>query len=78
MTYLIGFGTIIMQIVLAVHAVQSKRPYVWVFIILLFPLMGSLVYVLAEVIPGWEKDNTIQLWVNNINRFFSELFSHRE
>ena len=78
MTYLIGFGTIILQIVLAVHAVRSKRPFVWVFIILIFPLLGSLIYIIAELIPEWEKNNTIQKWVNDIERFLSELFTHRE
>jgi len=78
MTYLIGFGTIVLQIVLAVHAVRSKRPFVWVFIILIFPLIGSLIYIIAELIPEWEKNNTIQKWVNDIERFVSELFTHRE
>jgi len=78
MTYLIGFGTIILQIVLAVHAVRSKRPFVWIFIILIFPLMGSLIYIIAELIPEWEKNNTIQKWINDIERFVSEIFTHRE
>jgi hypothetical protein len=78
MTYLIGFGTIVLQIVLAVHAVRSKRPLVWIFIILIFPLMGSLIYIIAELIPEWEKNNTIQKWINDIQRFVSEIFTHRE
>jgi len=77
MTYLIGFGTIVLQIVLAVHAVRSKRPFVWVFIILIFPLMGSLIYIIAELIPEWERNNTLQKWVNDIERVVSELFARR-
>jgi hypothetical protein len=77
MTYLIGTGTIILQVVLAVHAVRTRRPFIWVFLILIFPLMGSLIYIIAELIPEWERNNTIQIWVNNIERFFSELFSNR-
>jgi hypothetical protein len=77
MTYLIGFGTIVLQIVLAVHAVRSKRPFVWVFIILIFPLMGSLIYIIAELIPEWERNNTLQKWVNDIERVVSELFTRR-
>ena len=77
MTYLIGFGTIVLQIVLAVHAVRSKRPFVWVFIILIFPLMGSLIYIIAELIPEWERNNTLQKWANDIERFISELFPRR-
>jgi hypothetical protein len=74
MTYLVGIGTVILQIVLAVHAVRTRRPFFWVFLILIFPLMGSLIYVIAELIPEWERNNTIQKWVMNIERFFKELF----
>jgi hypothetical protein len=77
MTYFIGIGTIVLQIVLAVHAVRTRRPFIWVFLILIFPLMGSLIYVIAELIPEWERNNSIQIWVNNVERFFSELFSRR-
>ena len=77
MTYLIGIGTIVLQIVLAVHAVRTRRPFIWVFIILIFPLMGSLIYIVAELIPEWERSNTIQKLADNIERFISELFSRR-
>jgi len=77
MTYLIGIGTIILQIVLAVHAVRTRRPFIWVFLILIFPLMGSVIYIIAELIPEWERSNTLQRWANNIEQFFSELFPRR-
>jgi len=77
MTYLVGIGTIILQIVLAVHAVRTRRPFIWVFLILIFPLMGSLIYIIAELIPEWERTNALQIWLNNIERFFSELFSRQ-
>ena len=77
MTYLVGIGTVILQIVLAVHAVRTRRPFIWVFLILIFPLMGSLIYIIAELIPEWERTNALQIWLNNIERFFSELFSRQ-
>ena len=77
MTYLIGIGTIVLQIVLAVHAVRTKRPFTWVFIILIFPLMGSIIYIIAELIPEWERSNALQKWANDIERFISELFPRR-
>ena len=77
MTYLVGIGTIVLQVVLAVHAVRTGRPFIWVFLILIFPLMGSLIYIIAELIPEWERTNAIQRWVNDIERFFSELFPHQ-
>ncbi len=75
MIYLTGIGTIVLQIVLAVHAVRTGRPFIWVFLILIFPLMGSLIYIIAELIPEWERSNAIQKWGNNFERFISELFS---
>lgn len=77
MTYLMGIGTVVLQIVLAVHAVRTRRPFIWVFIILLFPLMGSLIYIIAELIPEWERSNTLQRLGDSIERFLSELFPHR-
>jgi hypothetical protein len=77
MTYLIGVGTVVLQIVLAVHAVRTGRTFIWVFIILLFPLLGSLIYIIAELIPEWERSNTLQRLGDSIERFLSELFPRR-
>jgi len=77
MTYFIGIGTIVLQIVLAVHAVRTRRPFIWVFLILIFPLMGSLIYIIAELIPEWERSNAIQKWADSVERFISELFPRR-
>lgn len=77
MTYLIGAGTVVLQVALAVHAVRTGRPFIWVFVILLFPLLGSLIYIIAELIPDWERNNTIQRLGDSIERFLSELFPHR-
>ena len=35
----------------AVHAVRSGRQMYWIMILLIFPLLGSLVYFLAEYLP---------------------------
>lgn len=77
MTYLIGFGTIVLQIVLAVHAVRTRRPFIWIFIILLFPLMGSAIYIIAELIPEWDRTNAIQRWFDDIKRYLAETFLPR-
>ena len=77
MPYLIGIATIILQIVLAVHAVRTGRPFIWVFLILIFPLMGSAIYIIAELIPEWERSNALQRFTNNVERFLSELFPRR-
>lgn len=78
MTYLYGIGSIILQIILAVHVVRTRRPFIWIFVILIFPLVGSLVYIIAELIPEWERTNALQRWLYNVEQFFSELFSPRK
>jgi len=35
----------------AVHVVRTGRSYYWIFIILVFPLVGPLIYVVAELLP---------------------------
>ena len=77
MTYLIEISTVLLQIILAVHVVRTRRPFIWIFLILIFPLIGSVIYIIAELIPEWERTNTIEKWVDNIERFFVELFHPR-
>ena len=38
-------------ILCAVHVVKTRRPLYWVFIILVIPGLGSLVYFIAEMLP---------------------------
>ena len=35
-----------------VHAVRTGRPYWWLFILLSFPMLGSVIYFFAEYLPG--------------------------
>lgn len=77
MTYLFGIGIIILQVALAVHAIRTGRPFTWVFLIVVFPLVGSLVYLIAELIPEWERQQTLDKWLMKVGRFVSDLFSRR-
>ena len=60
MTYILGIGLLALQVALAVHVVRTGRPIFWIFIILLFPFVGSLAYIFAVLIPEWERNRTIQ------------------
>jgi hypothetical protein len=35
-----------------VHAVRTGRPYWWLFVLLSFPMLGSVIYFFAEYLPG--------------------------
>lgn len=41
----------IVQIGCAVHVVRSGRPYFWLLIVLMFPGVGCLVYLVTQVLP---------------------------
>jgi len=42
---------VLVQILTAVHAFKTGRDWYWVWIILLFPLIGAAIYFLVEVAP---------------------------
>jgi hypothetical protein len=43
--------SLVVQLVLVVHILKTGRNMTWVFIVLLFPLIGSLAYVIVELLP---------------------------
>lgn len=45
--------SVLLQIACAIHALRSGRHYGWLFFILFFPLVGSVVYLAVEVWPEW-------------------------
>ena len=42
----------LVDVALCVHVARTKRPIAWIFVILLFPVLGALAYFLAEVLGG--------------------------
>ncbi len=46
-------GAIIaLQIACAIHCARTGRSGIWVMVIIFFPVLGSLAYVIMEVLPG--------------------------
>ena len=43
--------SIALQIACCVHVVRTGRPLYWVFILLVFPFLGMLIYSIAEILP---------------------------
>ena len=54
----IVFAIIALQIACAVHCVRSGRNGTWVMVIIFFPVVGSLAYVVMEVLPGSGVNHT--------------------
>ena len=49
------------QIACAVHVLRNGRPPWWLLIILFFPVLGSLIYVIAEVLPGLGSNRRVRV-----------------
>ena len=45
-------ATILLQVACAAHLVRTGRSPMWLLAILLLPIVGSLAYVVVEVVPG--------------------------
>ena len=53
MSYLLySVAPIVLLIVCVVHAVRTGRIFPWIYLIIFLPLIGSLIYIAMEVLPG--------------------------
>ena len=63
----IGAGLhIILAIFCAVHAVRTGKPNYWLFILFVFPLLGSVVYLLAFYLPSARMERTARRAVTSV------------
>lgn len=52
--------TVIIQAFFIFHVFRSGRPYWWAFIILSFPVLGSVIYYLVEVFPNSREHRDVR------------------
>ena len=47
----------VVQCLCAIHVYRTGRPNYWFYVILIFPGIGSLAYILTEILPGvrWDR-----------------------
>lgn len=45
--------SLIIQLALVIHIVKTGRAMTWIFIVLFFPLVGTLAYLIVEALPEW-------------------------
>lgn len=50
---------ILIAIAVIVHALRTNRPYYWFFIVMAFPMLGALVYLIVEILPGSRQERQI-------------------
>ena len=51
LVWIAGNAVILFQVGMAVHVIRTGRPYWWLWLILGFPIIGSLAYLYFEVLP---------------------------
>ena len=51
----LAFCEVLVQVYFAVHAVRTGRERQWLFIIVIFPGVGSLIYFLSEYLPDMKQ-----------------------
>lgn len=50
---------VIIAICFAIHAIRTGRPYIWLWILFIFPFLGSIVYFVAEYLPYSRMPNQV-------------------
>jgi len=56
MAYLIL--SLVIQLALVVHIIKTGRNMTWVFIVLFFPVIGTLAYLIVELLPEWSNSRS--------------------
>jgi hypothetical protein len=56
----VALVVIVLQITLIYHAAKTGRLRPWAFIILIVPLLGSLAYIVVELLPEWLGSHDVQ------------------
>lgn len=60
--------SVLVQIALIVHVVKTGRPTYWVFIILIAPGIGSLAYVIVELLPELTSSGRTRSAFRNVRK----------
>ena len=67
---LIGGLVLLIQLSFAYHALKTRRPYWWIFVIMGFPVMGCVLYYFIEVFPSSRESRSAQKAARSIARAF--------
>lgn len=66
-----AIATLLLQILLAVHVAKTGRNLYWIMLIVMVPIIGSLVYLVVEVLPDLRNSpgarRTVRAMADRIN-----------
>jgi len=64
-----GLGLhVLVALIFAIHALRTGRSIYWLFILFSFPLLGSLVYLVVEVLPGTRMNRNVGTAARSVAR----------
>lgn len=66
MPIIMGGAVILLQLTVIFHAMKTRRPYYWIFIIMGFPVLGCVIYFIIEVLPGSRSERGLTKIGNDI------------
>src|SRR5262245_15854299 len=69
---------VLLGVACAVHVVRTGRSYFWIYIVLIFPIVGPLIYVVAELLPGLIGARTVRHATTTARRIFDPEKAYRE
>ncbi len=59
--HLLGLPVIVaLQVICAVHVIKARRAYWWLLIIFFLPVVGCLVYLVAEILPDLQRSSAVR------------------
>jgi hypothetical protein len=74
----VALVVIVLQISLIYHAAKTGRLRPWAFIILIVPLLGSLAYIVVELVPEWLGSHDVQRARKRVANKFDPEKQYRE
>lgn len=57
---IIGGVILLLQATVIFHAMKTRRPYYWIFVIMAFPVLGCLIYFVVELLPGSKQERNLK------------------
>src|SRR3954462_4721443 len=69
---------VLLGVACAVHVVRTGRSYFWIYIVLIFPIVGPLIYVIAEVLPDFIGARTTRRVASSARRLLDPEKAYRE
>jgi len=59
---------LIIQVALVVHIIKTGRPTIWIWVVVLLPMAGSIAYLIVEILPELMGTKTGRRTISNISK----------